>query len=63
MKHEWKVLKDDIYPSKLDEYNRITGNKIAPKSIEGLERLTERTVIIIMSCEKCGKLVIKRYEI
>ena len=62
-KHEWEILKDTTYPSKLEEYKKVTGESLIPRYQETMIELTERTVIVIMACKKCGKLKIKRYTI
>jgi len=62
-KHKWEIIKDDVYPSKIEEWKKSGGNAPVPKFIDSFKEMTERTVIIILKCKWCGKLVIKKYTI
>ena len=62
-KHKWEIIKDDVYPSKIEEWKK-SGDKIpSPKIIDQFVEMTKRTVIIILKCKLCDKLVIKKYTI
>ena len=62
-KHEWEILKDTVYPSKLEEYKKITNVDLKPRYINTITELTQHEVVLVMACKKCGKLIIKRYTV
>lgn len=54
--HVWTTITDETTKSKAELYGENTGRVPKPHNTHQLEELTARKRIIIMSCNKCGKI-------
>ncbi len=54
--HVWTTITDETTKSKAELYGESTGRVPTATNTFQLEELTARKRIIIMSCNKCGKL-------
>jgi len=54
--HDWSIVIDEVTKSKGEEMNELCGRMPAPRNSFHLEELTKRKRIVILKCNKCGKL-------
>ncbi|AUR85981.1 TMhelix containing protein [Vibrio phage 1.081.O._10N.286.52.C2] len=54
--HDWIVVTDETTKSQCEHYASITGKTPSPKNPHQLREITARKRIVILKCNKCGKL-------
>ncbi|AGN30292.1 hypothetical protein VPFG_00293 [Vibrio phage nt-1] len=54
--HRWEVVVDKTHKSRGQEYGELTGRVPSPTTQYGMTELTKRKHLVIMKCNRCGKI-------
>lgn len=55
-KHKWEVLSEHTTESKAEQMLRLFGKCPYPPNTWALEDMTKKVRILLVTCEKCGKI-------
>lgn len=57
-KHDWEILSEKTTESRVEHFGNITKKMYLPKALYHYEfmEMTERKLIQLVQCKKCGKL-------